>query len=123
MALMGVRLTGALAIVLGLIVWTGKVDALVPIHVAIGLLLVLSLWVVAYLAARTGESAALVALVAVWSALTAVLGLTQGGLATGGSHSRGPGAPSTGRGGGDRSGRDAGRQDRPPECRGSHLRA
>lgn len=86
LARMGVRLTGALAIVLGLIVWTGKVDVLVPIHAAIGLLLVLALWVLTYVAWRSGVNGGLVALVAVWSAITPVLGLAQGGIGTGGSH-------------------------------------
>jgi hypothetical protein len=46
--------SGALLLVLGLIIWTGHGDQLIGIHTMLGFLLVLPLWAVAAIAARSG---------------------------------------------------------------------
>ena len=40
------RVCGALAVILGLLFWSGYALNLIPIHMLLGLLVVLSLWVV-----------------------------------------------------------------------------
>lgn len=81
-----VRLAGLTAIVLGVLFWTGNAQVLIPVHMLIGLVLVLSLWTLAFLAARAGVNRRLVALAVVWGFIVPVLGLTQGQLLPGDYH-------------------------------------
>jgi hypothetical protein len=80
------RLAGLTAIVLGLLFWTRTALALLPIHMLAGLVLVLSLWTLAGLAARAGVQLSLVALAIVWGLIVPILGLTQTGLLPGPLH-------------------------------------
>ncbi|HEY7849547.1 MAG TPA: hypothetical protein VIC27_05740 [Ktedonobacterales bacterium] len=72
-----VRADGAILIILGLFFWTGNADALIPIHMLMGIALVLALWTLAALAAVVGANRWLVALAFVWGVITPLLGLTQ----------------------------------------------
>ncbi len=81
-----VRLTGLIQIVLGVLIWTGNGDALIRIHITSGIVLVLSLLVLAVLAAFARVNPAFVALAIVWGLITVVLGLTQERLLPGPSH-------------------------------------
>ena len=72
-----VRGLGALMLLLGLGVWTGYLDILVPIHIILGLLLVIALFALAFNAARAGVSIWLVILAVVWALVMLVVGLTQ----------------------------------------------
>lgn len=81
-----IRVTGVLQIILGIIIWTGRADGLIPIHVLVGIVLVLALWYLAYEGARAGVSTALVAVAVVWGFITPVLGLVQTGLFSGSGH-------------------------------------
>ena len=85
-ALMLVRFTGLILIILGVLFWTGNALALVPIHMLLGLVLVLSLWTLAILAGRAGASWGLVALALVWGAIVLILGLFQTQLLPGPRH-------------------------------------
>jgi hypothetical protein len=85
-ALMLVRACGLVLIVLGVLFWTGGALALVPVHMLLGLVLVLSLWTLAFLGARSGVSPALVVVGFLWGLLVPVLGVTQDQLLTGGGH-------------------------------------
>lgn len=78
-----VRLSGLALLVLGAAIWTGSFDALIPIHMLIGIVLVLSLWT---LAARAGAPTPMVVLAVAWGVLLAVLGVTQEGILPGGAH-------------------------------------
>jgi hypothetical protein len=78
--------SGALLLVLGLIIWTGHGDQLIGIHAMLGFLLVLSLWAIAAIAARTGVSIGLVALAVAWGLAAPILGGVQDRLVTGGWH-------------------------------------
>ncbi len=51
---MTLRGSGVLLILLGLAIWTGRADAIIPVHEFLGFVLVLSLWTLAFLAARAG---------------------------------------------------------------------
>jgi hypothetical protein len=74
---MVVRLAGLILIVLGILFWTGHADSLVGVHTVIGIVLVLSLWVLATLASQSGVPAGLVAAAVGWGVVTIALGLTQ----------------------------------------------
>lgn len=73
-------------LVLGAIIWTGRADELIPIHLLTGLVLVLSLWTIAAIAARAGVSQRLIAGAVAWSIVAPVLGATQEALVTGQWH-------------------------------------
>jgi hypothetical protein len=81
-----IRGSGALLLVLGIPIWIGKTDGLIPLHVLFGVVLVLSLWTLAYLASQAGLRARLVALTFLWGLLAALLGLSQGHLVDGNAH-------------------------------------
>jgi hypothetical protein len=85
------RVTGLIQIVLGLLIWIVHPDGVIPVHIAVGLALVLSLWTLAFLAAEAGvptkeAGRGLVALAVFWGLLMPVLGLTQGQLLVGDAH-------------------------------------
>lgn len=71
-----VRIAGLLMIILGIVIWTGN-DNVIPVHVAVGVVLVLSLWTLAYLGLQSGASKGVVALAFVWGLIMPLLGLTQ----------------------------------------------
>src|SRR5215831_1869027 len=81
-----VRVTGLTQIVLGLLFWTGNQLALVPVHILVGLVLVLSLWTLAFIGARSGVQPGLVAAAFVWGLVVVVLGLSQSDILTTGPH-------------------------------------
>jgi len=85
-ALMVIRLTGLIQIVLGVLFWTGNAQALIPTHMLIGFVVVLTLWVLAILAARAGVAPGIVALALLWGMLVLGLGLTQQRLLPGNAH-------------------------------------
>lgn len=85
-AQMLVRFCGVVLIILGLLVWTSNALLLIPVHILFGLVLVLSLWVLAFLAARAGLPPALVALTTAWGVIVLLLGLTQDQLLPGSAH-------------------------------------
>ena len=81
-----VRLSGLTLIVLGMLFWTGHALTLIPVHMLVGFVLVLSLWTLAVLAARAGVHPAFVALAIVWGLIVPILGLTQQRLLPGDAH-------------------------------------
>lgn len=85
-ARLAVRITGALQVILGLAIWTGRADALIPIHILDGLLFVITLLAVAGVAARAGVSPALVGIVVAWALVLPVFGLVQTSLLPGPAH-------------------------------------
>lgn len=77
---------GLLLITLGTLFWTGNADALIPVHMLLGIALVLALWTLSALAAIAGVSPGLIILAALWGIVVVVLGLTQERLLPGGAH-------------------------------------
>lgn len=81
------RVCGILAVILGLLFWSGSALALIPIHMLLGVLVVLSLWVIGVgQAFAPGGSWPLAAGVLVYGALVAALGVRQSGLLPGTYH-------------------------------------
>ncbi len=81
-----VRVTGLIQIVLGVLFWTGNQLTLVPVHTLVGLILVLSLWTLAFVAARARVQPAFAAVAFLWGLLVVVFGYTQTQLLTGSAH-------------------------------------
>jgi hypothetical protein len=81
-----VRLTGLVQLALGALFWTANALALVPLHMFVGLVLVLGLWGQAALAARAGLPVGQVALAVVWGAVVPALGMTQAQILPGELH-------------------------------------
>ena len=85
-ARMTVRITGSLQIVLGVLFWFGLLKGLVPVHILSGVVLVLGLWVLAVLGARSGVKPGQVGLALIWGLVALLLGLTQKMLLIGPAH-------------------------------------
>lgn len=81
-----VRVTGVVQLLLGLLFWTGDARGLVPLHMILGILLVLALWLVAGLASQAGAPNGLALGAAVTGLILLGLGLTQDSLLPGGGH-------------------------------------
>ena len=81
-----VRLCGLILIILGIIFWTGHARGLIPVHMVVGLLLAVALWVLAFLGARAHLGTAFVALVAVWALLMVLFGAVQASMMPGRAH-------------------------------------
>ena len=77
---MTLRVSGLLLILLGLAIWTGRADGIIPVHELLGFVLVLSLWTLAYFGARAGVPKGLVAAAVAWGLIAPLLGLTQANL-------------------------------------------
>ena len=85
-AQMTIRVSGVLLVLLGLAIWTGRADQVVPIHKLIGFVLVLALWILSFFAARAGVATRWVGLAVAWGLAAPIFGLTQQNLVTGDWH-------------------------------------
>lgn len=81
-----VRIIGPILIILGVLFWTGNADALIPLHMLLGITLVLLLWALAILGAIAGVNLGFVALALAWGLIVPILGLTQFRLLPGSMH-------------------------------------
>lgn len=80
------RLIAVVQVVLGVLFWTGHADSLVNVHIAIGLLLVVDLWIAVGLGLRAGAPIGLAALALAWSVGMPIFGLIQTNLLPGSPH-------------------------------------
>src|SRR5262245_29448518 len=72
-----VGITGLAQLALGVTFWTGHALSLVNLHMALGGVFVLSLWMLAILAARAGAPRGLAIAALVWGALLPIVGMLQ----------------------------------------------
>jgi hypothetical protein len=84
-ARMAVRVVGVALLILGLAAWTGSAAGLVPVHMLLGIVLVLALWAVAVLALQAGARPALPAIAIAWGVFVAAFGMTQAQILPGDS--------------------------------------
>ena len=75
-AQMVVRIAGLIQLILGIIIWPGNTDLLIPVHI-IGSLMVIAMLTLSYLAARSGISTGFIILAVVWALVLPAWGLTQ----------------------------------------------
>jgi hypothetical protein len=81
-----VRIIGSIMIVLGLLFWIGVATTLAPIHMLLGVTLVLLLWTLTVIGAVSRVNLGLVAVAFVWGLIVPVLGVTQTQLLPGAAH-------------------------------------
>jgi len=85
-AQMLVRITGVLQLILGLLIWAENTFNLIGIHTLIGLVLVVSLWVLAAVSSRAGVPLGLAGGVVILGLVTLVFGMVQTSLLPGSAH-------------------------------------
>lgn len=81
-----IGIAGVIQITLGLLFWSGQSLSLLPVHMMLGIGIVLGLWFVAVLAVRAGVSRGFAAFAGLWGLLVVALGMNQGRLLTGDLH-------------------------------------
>jgi len=81
-----VRVTGLALIALGLMIWVDAVAGLRPIHMLIGIVLVVALAAAAALALRSGAKPILPVVAVAWGLLTIAFGLAQAQILPGDQH-------------------------------------
>ena len=85
-AQMGVRVLGVIQIIMGLFFWGGYALGLVNLHMIIGLLFVISLWVLCGVAAKAHVSGVLVAVGVIWGLIVTWFGMAQVKMMIGSEH-------------------------------------
>lgn len=81
-----IRLTWLILIILGVLFWAGRSLNMLPVHIVVGLIFALLIWVLAFLAIRAKASPGLAGLNVVWAVVVLVLGMTQNRLLVGDGH-------------------------------------
>jgi hypothetical protein len=85
-AIMLTRLLGVVQIVLGIAIWIGTARSSVPLHAALGSLLVLVIWVIAVIALFALPRRGLPLFTLLWGAAVLWLGMAQTTLVVGAGH-------------------------------------
>ena len=78
--------TGTAVVLLGILLWTGHGPTLIPLHMEIGAVFVLSLWLLVILGAWARVGVPILVLTAVLSLVVPVLGVRQMALLPGSLH-------------------------------------
>ena len=81
-----VRITGIAQLLLGVMIWMGNAGGLVPVHMLIGLIFVLAMWILGFRAMRAGVSGLLAGILLLWGAAILAIGMTQAQLMPGPNH-------------------------------------
>ena len=86
-AVMVLRLAVLAALIMGILLWIGNADNLIPIHMLIGIIVVLSLWTIGLAQGfMKGGSFALAAATFILGLILAIVGLYQQGWLSGSAH-------------------------------------
>jgi hypothetical protein len=85
-AMVFMRAAAAVQVILGIGFWTGRWAGLVNVHMAIGALFVIALWLIAGSARARGVPGGLVALGFAWGVVVFALGMTQRSILIGDLH-------------------------------------
>lgn len=81
-----IRLSGVILIILGGLFWSHSALHWMGLHMILGFVLVLALWVLALLGARAGVSTGMVGVALVWGLLVVIVGVKQTSLMPGPAH-------------------------------------
>lgn len=84
--LMFMRAAAAIQVILGIGFWTGNWAGLVGIHMLIGVLFVLALWVIAGISISQRRAVGLAVFAIVWGVVIAGFGMMQRGMLVGDMH-------------------------------------
>jgi hypothetical protein len=79
-------LCGFILLGLGILFWTGNALELIPVHIITGMVLVLILWALSYMAARVGTPARFLIVPLAWSLIMPAFGLIQMQLLVNSAH-------------------------------------
>lgn len=77
---------GVLALILGLLLWSGNGYAYRNLHMVLGVVVVLALWALAIVALQRGTERGLAVTALVWGLITPVIGVLQVQLLPGSAH-------------------------------------
>jgi uncharacterized membrane protein YuzA (DUF378 family) len=83
---LSLRVIAFALIALGLLFWSDNALALIPIHMLLGLVLVLGVWAIAVMARIAGVYRPLAVVALAWGLVVPVFGLTQDRLLLGDAH-------------------------------------
>jgi hypothetical protein len=83
---MVIRLDALVLVTLGVLFWTGNALDLIPVHMLLGILLVLCLWALAILGWRAGAPIGIALGAIIWGLVAVWLGLNQQTLVPGDLH-------------------------------------
>lgn len=81
-----VRVLGVVLIVLGFLFWSRHAYNLVPLHMWLGVALIVLLWILAIVAAKARVSGVLVIVAILWGVLVIAFGMNMGGWLPGPAH-------------------------------------
>jgi hypothetical protein len=82
-----IRVAGFAALVLGLIFWSGRSYEYLHVHMGLGFVTVIAVWVLAVMCLRKrAASVGLIAAASVWGVVTVVLGMGQTNMLVGDYH-------------------------------------
>ena len=84
--LMFMRVVVLLQLIVGIALWAGYLTSLVDVHRTLGVLFVLSLWIIAIIALVRRRSPGLAVFAVVWGLAVAGLGFMQQGILVGDLH-------------------------------------
>lgn len=79
-------ISGVALLLLGILFWTGHVLTLIPLHMLLGAVLVLSMWMLVAISLYARTAMGLAAVVLAWSLVVPLLGMTQMQLLPGSGH-------------------------------------
>ena len=81
-----VRITGILQLVMGILIWMGGFPYLIPVHMLIGVVFVLAMWVLGFRAMSARVASGLAGVLIAWGAIVVAFGMTQAQLWPGPNH-------------------------------------
>lgn len=81
-----IRITGVILIILGGLFWSHSALQWMGLHMILGFVLVIALWMLAFLGARAGVSAGMVSVALVWGLVVVIVGVKQTSLMPGSAH-------------------------------------
>jgi uncharacterized membrane protein YccC len=85
-AAMVVRITGVLQLVMGILIWMGGFPYLIPVHMLIGVVFVIAMWVLGFKAMSARVASGLAGVLIAWGAIVVAFGMTQAQLWPGPNH-------------------------------------
>jgi hypothetical protein len=81
-----IRITGILQLLMGILIWMGGFPMLVPIHMLIGFVFVIAMWILGFRAMSARVASGLAGVLIAWGAIVVAFGMTQAQLWPGPNH-------------------------------------
>jgi hypothetical protein len=81
-----IRVTGILQLVMGVFIWMGGAAMLIPVHMLIGVVFVIAIWVLGFRAVGARVASGLSVVLVALGAIVGALGMTQAQIMPGPNH-------------------------------------